>query len=98
MSEPLSKKIERLEEMSTQTVQKIRKVSDKVSKELREEFHERIDDGRKLIKQIDDHLDKTEDKTKDSYHILRKQAKRTVDELIEAWKETGEEPVIEYYE
>ena len=98
MPNVISKELDKMEKRSKNTLQKIRKLSGKVSKEVREEYTELRTDGRKLIKQIDNRLNKAEDKTKESLIMLRKRFKKIVTELTDAWKEAGEEPVIEYYE
>ena len=98
MPNVISKELVKMEKRSMNTLQKIRKLSGKVSKEVREEYKEVRTDGRKLIKQIDARLDKAEDKTKESLIMLRKRFKKMVTELTDAWSKAGEEPVIEYYE
>ena len=98
MPERIKKELDKWEERSKKTLQKIRKVPGKVSKELREEYTELRTDGRKLIKQIDNRLDKAGDKTKEVLQKLRKRFKKAVSELGDAWVETGEDPVIDYYE
>ena len=98
MPNVISKELDKMEKRSKNTLQKIRKLSGKVSKEVREEYKEVRTDGRKLIKQIDARVDKAEDKTKESLIMLRKRFKKIVTELTDAWSKAGEEPVIEYYE
>lgn len=98
MPEKIRQELEKWETRSKNTLQKIKKLPGKVSKEVKEEYTELRMDGRKLIKQIDNRLDKAEDKTKEALHGLRKRFKKMVNGLMDSWKEAGEEPVIEYYE
>ena len=98
LPEKIRQELEKWETRSKNTLQKIKKLPGKVSKEVKEEYTELRMDGRKLIKQIDNRLDKAEDKTKEALQGLRKRFKNMVNSLMDSWKEAGEEPVIEYYE
>ena len=98
MPEKIRNELDKWETRSKNTLQKIRKLLGKIFKEVHEEYAELRTDGRKLVKQIDNRLDKAEDQAKDAFMSLRKRFKKIVTQLIDAWEETGEEPVIEYYE
>ena len=98
MPEKIKQELDKWETRSKNTLQKIKKLPGKVTKEVREEYTELRQGGRKLIKQIDSRLDKAEGKTKEALKNLRKRFKKLREEIKEAWKNAGEEPVIDFYE
>lgn len=92
MPEKIEKELDKWEEHSKKTIQKLRKLPGRASKEIREEYRELRDDGQKLVKQIDKQIDKAGDKTRDALKKLRKRAQKAVKELTEAWSEMEEIP------
>jgi hypothetical protein len=95
MSEKIRRELDRWEDRSKRTIQKLKKVSGRVSKELREEYKKLRADGIELVKEIDKQLAKVkiDDKTRDALRRFRNRAKKATKELVDAWIEAEEEPI-----
>ena len=88
----IKQELDKWEDRSKKTLQKIQELPEKAGKEIRGEYRELVDEGRKLVTQIDNRLDKAEEKTKDTLIKLRKRAQKTIKELTDTWTEAVDEP------
>lgn len=93
--EKIKEDLETWEKKAKNVVEKAKRAPKKISAEVREEATEIAQNGRKLLKSIDQRMDKVEEKSKLILRELRMRLKNTYKSMRDRLAETAYEDVLE---
>jgi len=93
--EKVKAELEKWEKAANNVVMKAKKTTKKISAEVQEEATEIAQDGRKLLKNIDQRMDQVEEKSKKTLRDLRERLKKAYKSMRDEFAEITEEDILE---
>ena len=93
--EKIKAELEKWEKAANNVVKKAKKTSMKISAEVHEEATEIAQGGRKLLKNIDQRMDKVDEKSKKTLRDLRMRLKKAYRSMRDEFAEITDEDILE---